>query len=103
MNKLSTAILAGAAALAFTTSAQAEPDGKAVYDSVCMACHMTGAADAPITGETDAWAPRIEQGKETLYDHSINGFNAMPAKGGNASLSDEEVKAAVDYMVEESQ
>ncbi|MGM0782644.1 MAG: c-type cytochrome [Pseudomonadota bacterium] len=103
MNKLSTAILVGAAALAFTTTVQAEADGEAVYNQACMACHMTGAAGAPIKGDADAWAPRIEKGMETLYDHSLNGFNAMPAKGGNASLSDEEVKAAVDFMVENSQ
>ncbi|SDI95414.1 c-type cytochrome [Billgrantia gudaonensis] len=103
MKLLSTALFAGAAALAFTTSAQAEADGEAVYNQACMACHMTGAAGAPIKGDADAWAPRIEKGMETLYDHSLNGFNAMPAKGGNASLSDEEVKAAVDYMVAESQ
>lgn len=104
MKQLSAALLAGAAAaLAFSATAQAEADGEAVYNQACMACHMTGAAGAPIKGDTEAWAPRIEKGMETLYDHSINGFNAMPAKGGNASLSDEEVKAAVDYMVEESQ
>jgi cytochrome c5 len=80
--------------------AQASIDGEAIYNQACMACHMTGAAGAPIKGDADAWGPRVEQGMETLYDHSINGFNAMPAKGGNMSLSDDEVKAAVDFMVE---
>ncbi|WP_240455705.1 c-type cytochrome [Halomonas faecis] len=75
-------------------------DGEAIYNQVCMACHMTGAANAPIRGNADQWADRMEKGIETLYDHSINGFNAMPAKGGNASLSDDEVKAATDYLVE---
>ena len=75
-------------------------DGEAIYNQACMACHMTGAAGAPIKGDADAWAARLEQGMETLYDHSINGFNAMPAKGGNMSLSDDDVKAAVDFMVE---
>ncbi|WP_163557790.1 c-type cytochrome [Halomonas sp. NO4] len=103
MKLLSAALFVGASTLAFTAMAQEEPDGEAVYNQACMACHMTGAAGAPIKGDTEAWAPRIEKGMETLYDHSINGFNAMPAKGGQAQLSDEQVKAAVDYMVEDSQ
>jgi len=80
--------------------AHAGIDGEAIYNQVCMACHMTGAAGAPIRGEADQWSARMEQGIETLYDHSINGFNAMPAKGGNPNLSDDEVKAATDYLVE---
>ncbi|WP_445156527.1 c-type cytochrome [Halomonas sp. E14] len=100
MKKLSMAVLAGAAALAFTATAQAEPDGEAIYNRACMACHMTGAAGAPIMGDAAAWAPRLEQDMETLYDHSINGFQAMPPKGGHMNLTDEEVKAAVDYMLE---
>ena len=100
MKKLTVALLTGAAALTFTAVAQAEADGEAVYNQACMACHMTGAAGAPIMGDEDAWAPRLEQGMDTLYAHSIEGFGAMPPKGGFANLSDEEVKAAVDYMVE---
>jgi len=75
-------------------------DGEAIYNQACMACHMTGAAGAPIRGNAEQWGPRVEKGIETLYDHAINGFNAMPAKGGNMSLSDDDVKAAVDYIVE---
>ncbi|RTR04515.1 cytochrome c5 family protein [Halomonas nitroreducens] len=77
----------------------ASVDGEGVYNSVCMACHDTGAAGAPKKGDAEAWASRLEKGTETLYDHAINGFNAMPAKGGNPSLSDAEVKAAVDHLV----
>ncbi|MDZ7803098.1 c-type cytochrome [Thiohalophilus sp.] len=77
-------------------------DGKSVYDSACMACHATGAAGAPILGNKGAWADRIAKGNDTLFDHAINGFKGMPPKGGNAGLSDEEVKAAVKYMVGES-
>ncbi|WP_243737309.1 c-type cytochrome [Halomonas ventosae] len=80
--------------------AHAGIDGEAIYNSVCMACHETGAAGAPVRGNAEQWSARLEQGIETLYDHSINGFNAMPAKGGNPSLSDDEVKAATDYLVE---
>ena len=75
-------------------------DGEAIYNQVCMACHNTGAAGAPVRGEADQWSARLEKGMATLYDHSINGFNAMPAKGGNPNLSDDEVKAATDYLVE---
>ncbi|WP_089712627.1 c-type cytochrome [Halomonas daqiaonensis] len=75
-------------------------DGEAIYNQVCMACHMTGAAGAPVRGNADQWADRMSKGMETLYNNSINGFNAMPAKGGNPSLSDDEVKAATDYLVE---
>ena len=80
--------------------AHAGIDGEAIYNQACMACHMTGAAGAPILGDADQWAPRLEQDMETLYDHSINGFGAMPPKGGNMSLSDDEVRAATDYLVE---
>lgn len=84
-------------------TAWASIDGQAVFDKACMACHATGAAGAPVVGNAEQWASHIEKGKDTLYDHAINGFNAMPAKGGQAGLSDDEVKASVDYMVAESQ
>lgn len=84
-------------------TAWASIDGKAVFDSACMACHATGAAGAPVLGNAEQWASHIAKGKDTLYDHAINGFNAMPAKGGRTDLSDDEVKATVDYMVENSQ
>ncbi|MDW7746597.1 c-type cytochrome [Halomonas sp.] len=80
--------------------AHAGIDGEAIYNQICMACHETGAAGAPVRGNAEQWSARLEQGIETLYDHSINGFNAMPAKGGNPSLSDDEVKAATDYLVQ---
>lgn len=73
--------------------------GDEVYNSACAGCHASGALNAPILGNAEQWAARIDKGVETLYDHAINGFNSMPAKGGNASLSDEEVQAAVDHMV----
>jgi cytochrome c5 len=72
--------------------------GEQVYQSACAACHAAGVAGAPKFGDAAMWEPRIAQGNEVLYDHAINGFKAMPAKGGNVSLSDESVTAAVDYM-----
>lgn len=74
-------------------------DGKAVYNAVCQTCHSAGLLGSPIFGDAGAWGPRIAKGKDTLYTHAINGFNAMPAKGG-ADIPDEEVQNAVDYMVE---
>jgi len=83
----------------------AQADGKAVFEKVCSTCHATGIAGAPVVGNRDVWEDRIAQGKETLYGHALNGFQGshgfMPARGGNPELSDEEVRAAVDYMVEQ--
>ena len=73
--------------------------GKSVYDSICMACHATGAAGAPKFGDKAAWAPRIKSGMDALYQSVLKGKGAMPAKGGNAALADADVRAAVDYLV----
>ena len=90
-----------------TQVASAAVDGKATYDTTCAVCHVAGVAGAPKLGDKAAWVPRIAQGIGTLYQHAINGFQGtvgfMPAKGGNASLADDAVKAAVDHMVKESQ
>ena len=77
-------------------------DGKKVYEATCQACHGGAVPGIPHVGKKEDWAPRIKQGKDTLHKHAIEGFNAMPAKGGNGSLSDDEVKAAVDYMANQS-
>jgi cytochrome c5 len=74
-------------------------NGKKTFEGACAACHMTGVAGAPKVGEKAAWAPRLAQGKDALYEHAIKGKGVMPPKGGNAALSDGEVKAAVDHMV----
>lgn len=83
-------------------AASGSADGKGTYTSACFACHGTGAAGAPKVGDKGAWKNRIAQGMSTLNDHAIIGFKGMPAKGGNASLSDEAVEAAVEYMVKGS-
>jgi cytochrome c5 len=70
-----------------------------VYQQVCGVCHAAGLAGAPKTGDKAGWQPRIAQGVPTLYTHAINGIRTMPARGGNPSLSDAEVKAAVDYLL----
>ncbi len=82
--------------------------GKATYDSICVACHGSGIPGIPQLGDVAEWAPRIGQGNDTLYEHAIVGYTGasgmpMPAKGGNPDLSDDAVKAAVDYIVASSQ
>ncbi|RXJ72993.1 cytochrome C [Veronia nyctiphanis] len=73
--------------------------GDAVYNTFCLACHSTGAAGAPKTGDAAAWEPRLAQGKETLYKHAIQGFNGMPAKGTCMDCSDDEIIAAIEHML----
>ncbi len=77
--------------------------GAEVNTQVCATCHASGVMNAPRTGDTAAWQSRLaERDYATLVQHAINGFNAMPAKGGNPSLSDGEVEAAVDHLLAES-
>lgn len=87
-------------------SASAGPrSGEEVYNAACMACHATGAAGAPMLGDVAAWAPRIAKGADALHNSGINGVpgTGMIAKGGCMNCSDEEVIAAVDYMIAGSQ
>jgi len=77
-------------------------DGKKVFDSTCTACHATGVAGAPKLGDKAAWAPRIKQGMDTLVQSATKGKGAMPPKGGNASLSDADLRAAIEYMVSQA-
>lgn len=88
--------------VAVSASTPGKVDGKSTYDMACAACHGIGVAGAPKTGDKVAWAPRIKTGVATLYTSALKGKGAMAAKGGNASLSDEAVKAAVDYMLSTS-
>ena len=90
------------AAPAAATTASADQAGEAVYNKACVACHAAGVAGAPKLGDKAAWEPRLAQGMDTLMNSSIKGKGAMPPKGGNMSLSDAEVKSAVEYMLEKS-
>ncbi len=78
------------------------PNGKAIFGQSCTACHSTGAAGAPKIGDVAAWAPRIKTGPAKLYASAIKGKGAMPAKGGNTSLTDAQVQAAVNYIIGQS-
>jgi len=77
-------------------------EGKKVYKSSCFACHDMGVAGSPKIGDKPAWVTRIATGKDLLYKAAISGKGVMPAKGGNTSLSDGAVQAAVDYMIAQS-
>jgi cytochrome c5 len=70
-----------------------------------MACHTTGAGGAPVLGDVAAWADRIAKGTDVLYASGINGVpgTGMIAKGGCMACSDEEINAAVDFMIAGSQ
>ena len=98
--KLATPVV-GAAALMVSMSANAS-DGKKTYKKNCKMCHGSGMMGAPKLGDKAAWADRIAKGTDTLNDHAINGFGKMKPKGGKKKLSDDDVKAAVAYMVEHS-
>lgn len=101
-------MVAAATDAATDGAAPAAADGKAVYSGLCISCHGSGIPGIPQLGDAAAWAERIGKGSEALYANAINGYTGtsgipMPAKGGNPALSDAEVQAAVDYMVENSQ
>jgi cytochrome c5 len=80
--------------------------GKSVFGKVCAMCHAVGAAGAPKPGDKADWGPRIAQGNDILYKHALEGFTGakgqMPARGANATLTDDEVKAAVNYMADQA-
>ncbi|HTJ93340.1 MAG TPA: c-type cytochrome [Pararobbsia sp.] len=92
------AIPAQSSAPAAGASADAAQAGKALYTSVCQACHAAGLLGAPKFGDAAAWAPRLKEPMDTVYNYALHGKGQMPPKGGSTA-SDEDVKAAVDYMV----
>jgi cytochrome c5 len=95
-----TAIFTG---LVMAASGPVLADGAETYSKACAACHASGAAGAPKLDDKAAWAPRIAQGKDALYTAVLKGKGAMPPKGGQMQLSDDAVKAAVDYMLSQAQ
>ena len=98
---------AEAVAAPATTEAKAAPavvavnrvDGINTYATNCYVCHDSGASGSPKLGDAAVWSERVAKGMDALYDSALNGVNAMPARGGNPTISDDHIKAAVDYMV----
>jgi cytochrome c5 len=85
-----------------STAASKGKSGQEVYKAVCSMCHGGGLMGAPKFGDKEQWGPRIAQGHDTLVSHALKGVRMMPAKGGNADLSDDEVASAVKYMANEA-
>ena len=85
--------------MGFQANAVFAASGKDIVNTNCAGCHATGVLNAPKIGNKDDWKPRLKQGKKSLIDHALKGFKAMPPKGGNASLSDADIKAAVEYLI----
>lgn len=82
-------------------STAASDQRKAVYQNNCSSCHETGVSGAPKMGDKTAWDSLIAKGKDQLVKSVINGMGAMPPKAGNPALSEEEIRVAVDYMVDQ--
>ena len=86
-----------------STGMAQERSGEEIYNNYCSTCHQIGAAGAPKLDATEEWQSRIdERGREGLYENSINGFKGMPPKGTCGDCSDAEMKASVDYMLDEA-
>lgn len=85
--------------------AEATPEvpGEQTYRRFCFSCHASGAAGAPRVGDARAWAPRIEQGMDVMLRHTIDGMPGMPPRGMCSRCDDDELRAAIVYMVERSQ
>lgn len=82
-------------------AAKASKESK-IYEESCSACHANKAIGAPVLGDKESWAEVMKKGVDTVYNNALNGVNAMPPKGGNMDLSDDELKAVVDYMISQS-
>jgi cytochrome c5 len=97
---------AAAAAEPAAAPVAAKLTGEQVYNAACLACHGAGVGGAPKFGDAGAWGPRVAQGKATLTQHALQGYQGkagyMPPKGGRVDLSDDEIIAAVDFMVVQS-
>jgi cytochrome c5 len=109
---MSAALRVACSACVLTIAACSKEDptfqaGRTVWEANCKVCHEPGLAGAPKFGDKAAWAARIAKGEAVLVDHAINGFEGnsgtMPARGGNAALTDDDIRNAVNYMVHMSQ
>jgi cytochrome c5 len=91
--------VAGANAAASGGGAASARSGDAVYNKFCTACHTSGVLGAPKINDAADWEPRLAQGMDTVLKHAVEGFNAMPPKGTCNDCSEEEIQAAIDYMI----
>ena len=76
--------------------------GKETYEAACASCHDQGEGDAPTIGDRDAWSERSDLWTAVLASHASSGYFEMPGKGGHGELSDDEVSAAVEYMLQKT-
>jgi cytochrome c5 len=102
MKKMIQTAVIGAVLLVANSAVQAA-DGETIYNTKCMVCHATGVAGAPKFGDKEAWAPRIATGMDALLASATNGKNAMPPKGTCMDCSEQDLAAAIEYMVSHSQ
>lgn len=89
---------AAPAAPAATPATAATPAVLKLFEQTCHNCHAVPATGAPQAGDTKAWAPRLAQGRETLLDHSINGYKGMPPMGTCTQCSEADFSALIEYM-----
>jgi len=102
MKKIVTVV--AAMVMAGSVSSALALSGKEIYDTKCFVCHATGVANAPKLGDAAAWAPRIAQGMDVLMQSAIDGKNnVMPPRGTCMECSDDDLKAAIEYMTSQSQ
>ena len=96
-------VMAGQVVNAMVSAGGTGRSGSDIYGTNCMACHTSGIAGAPMMGDAVAWAERLEQGIETVYANAINGIRGMPMRGTCMDCSDDEVIAAIDHILDNSQ
>lgn len=99
--KLAMVVITTSAALLCAPQIAAAADGKEIYDKSCAGCHSKGIAGAAKLTEKEKWAPLVKQGSDALTATVIKGKGVMPPRGGAASLSDADIKAAVDYIIQQ--
>lgn len=99
---LSKGLLIGLIGFAVAACSQKDPElerGAQIYGEVCKVCHALGINGAPVYGNQPNWAPRKVQGLDVLVEHASNGYGLMPAKGGRTDLTEDDIRAAIKFML----
>ena len=99
LSVLTTGLIGGMTLAVLASTSAAAADGKAVYSANCAICHN---ALPPKLGDKAAWAPRLKQGTDALVAAVVKGKGTMPPKAGKPGLSEDDIKAAVEYLVTQS-